>query len=136
KGRSERARFFGPGDHDVNLNSDFAYLALGLRRRAAAELPTLASDARAMLKGYAAGYDAQLAHVGVAKVVGGCAGQPWVRPMSELDLWSYVKDVALSASGGQFIGAIATAQPPGAAPSPASRAAAGSRPAAGEQLAH
>lgn len=115
KVRGERARWFGPGEEDEYLNSDFAYRQLDLVGRAEALLGDLDPDARTVIDGYAAGYNAYLEETGVDAVPGWCAGEAWVRPLTTVDLLTYYKDLGLLASGRNFLDFAATAQPPAAA---------------------
>src|SRR4029453_755020 len=117
KVRSERSRFFGPGENDRNLDSDFTSLALGLRERAERALASESADVRDLVEGYAAGYDAYLEEVGRDRVHGYCKGQPWVRPISALDVQTYVQDFVTFTSARNLgvSGYIAAAQPPTAA---------------------
>ena len=115
KVRGERARFLGPGEGDRHVNSDFGYLALGLTRRAEGLLAAQSEEVRALIDGFAAGYNQYLADVGVAAIPGHCRGAEWVRPIDALDLAAYYLNLGLSASGVQLVDFIATAQPPGSA---------------------
>ncbi|WP_426505302.1 penicillin acylase family protein [Dactylosporangium sp. McL0621] len=115
KVRSERSRYFGPGEGDANLATDFAYASLGVVERAQAQVATLTADERDMVNGYVRGYNAFLASKGAAHVPGWCAGQPWVRPITAVDLLAYDRDIALLASGGALLFPIAAATPPSTA---------------------
>jgi len=115
KVRGERARWFGAGEDDANLNSDLGYRQLDLVGRAEAALPDLDADAREVIQGYAAGYNAYLAETGVDDLDGWCAGEQWVEPITELDLVTYYKDLGLLASGRNFLDFAATAEPPAGA---------------------
>jgi acyl-homoserine-lactone acylase len=114
--RSERARWLGPGEADTHLNSDLALLALGVRRRAERLYPKLSGRVREALNGYAAGYNAFLRRRGAGRFPGWCRGEPWVRPISPVDLLTVYVDLQLLASGRQLARFIPTARPP-AAPS-------------------
>lgn len=122
KVRSERARFFGRGENDRHLNSDLAYLAIGLRDRAKAALASEPTEVRDLVEGYAAGYNAYLAEVGADGVKGFCRGEPWVRPISALDLQTYIFDLTVLASSRYLIDFIAAAKPPDGVVQAASRA--------------
>lgn len=115
KVRGERSRWHGAGEEDANLNSDLAYRQLDLVGRAEAALPDIDADARAVIQGYAAGYNAYLEETGVDELPGWCAGEEWVEPITELDLVTYYKDLGLLASGRNFLDFAATAQPPAGA---------------------
>jgi acyl-homoserine-lactone acylase len=114
KVRSERSRFLGPGEDDRHLDSDFAYKALAVVERAEAALAAQGDDVRAIIEGYAAGFNQYLADTGADAVPGHCQGQPWLRPVTPLDLTAYYIDLGLLASGNALVQYIATAQPPGA----------------------
>ncbi len=113
KVRSERALFLGRGMNDAHVNSDLGYLALDVMARAEAALAGQSAPVRALIEGYVAGYNQYLADTGVDMVPGTCKGQPWVRPISALDLSAYYVDLGLLASGNPLLGYIASAQPPG-----------------------
>lgn len=117
KVRGERSRWLGRGPGDRYLASDFGYRALRLTDRAGQALPTLSGRARSMLEGYAAGYNRYLAGVGPAGVRGWCAGQPWIAPITAVDLLAYEQDLAIVSSGRAVLPAIAAAQPPVVRPS-------------------
>lgn len=113
KVRSERALFFGPGAQGEHLDSDFGYLALDVMNRAGAGLESQPEDVRALIDGYVAGYNQYIIDTGRDAVPGTCAGQPWVRTISAVDLFAYYIDLGLLASGNALLDYIATAQPPG-----------------------
>jgi acyl-homoserine-lactone acylase len=113
KVRSERARFLGPGPGNIHVQSDFAYLALGIYARAQGAYSRQTPVMQETLQGYAAGFNQYLSDVGAENVPGGCAGQPWVRPITGVDLMAHHLTVALLASSYQLIPYIVAAQPPG-----------------------
>lgn len=122
KVRSERSRFHGPGLEDQHLASDFGYLALGVRDRAPALRDAQPDHIRQLVTGFAAGYNAWLAE---AEQDGlhhpWSTGQPWVRPIDELDLYAYLGDVTLMGSGRNLASVIGRAEAPGPdGPAPAS----------------
>jgi acyl-homoserine-lactone acylase len=111
KVRSERARWFGPGEANANVYSDFAYLHLHLRETAEQQFPLLDETAQLGITGYAAGYNQAVAE---GKIGGDCDGQPWVPTQIEpVDLLTYYLDLGLLASSRQLINGIGLAQPPG-----------------------
>jgi acyl-homoserine-lactone acylase len=126
KVRGERAMFLGAGEGDAHVRSDVGYLALGVLERAEATLAAQDEETRALIDGYAAGYNKYLADVGVGSIAGHCRGADWVRPISSQDLMAYLSSLALSASGVQLADFIAAAAPPGSAgpawPGPPARA--------------
>jgi acyl-homoserine-lactone acylase len=107
--RSERAKFFGPGDNDANVDSDFGMLALSVHDRGqkalAAQTPSLRTD----IDGYIAGFNYYLDH---EKLAEDCQGKPWARPLTIEDLFSYYYWLAQLASDDPLFGAVASAAPP------------------------
>ncbi|HEX6310411.1 MAG TPA: penicillin acylase family protein [Acidimicrobiia bacterium] len=128
--RSERARWFGPGDADANVDSDVAWQAIGIFDRASADWEDEAPRVVTLLTAFVDGWNAHLEEVGVDGLAGWCAGQPWVRPIEPVELYAYARSVALGASSAVIADFIATAQPPGTAAAPAAGLRAGSITAA------
>ncbi|MCA9683421.1 MAG: penicillin acylase family protein [Myxococcales bacterium] len=119
KVRSQRARWFGPGEGNQNIYSDIAYLQLHTRARAEEQFPLLDAQIREIITGYAAGVNLAISE---GKLGGTCDGADWLpTSIDAIDLFSYYLDLALLASGRQAIDAIGSAQPPGGgnAPPPA-----------------
>ena len=117
KVRGERARWFGAGEDDVHVNSDFAYRHLGLWEDAPqrwAGQPELVQD---VVVGYVAGFNAAVADGGVD---GWCEGEPWVGPITTQDLYAYVSDLVLLASSRAFIDEIGSTQTTGGDAAPGS----------------
>ena len=119
---SRRARHFGPdqdaeGDN-LNLISDFSYLALGIRAQAEARLASLSENSRALLSGYASGYNLYLQETGLANLDAQCAGQDWVQPLTSTDLLTMSLGIALLPGSANFLAPIFRAAPPGAAYEP------------------
>ncbi|WP_437779579.1 penicillin acylase family protein [Sorangium sp. So ce1097] len=112
KVRSERARTFGPGEGDANVDSDFSYLALGVVERGERMLERMSADGRTLVGGYAAGYNRYLADVGPQGLPAACAGAPWVKPISAADLAAYFVHVNMYAGGLQLLDFIRRAAPP------------------------
>lgn len=111
KVRSERSRYFGPGEANANIYSDFAYLHLHLRDTAQAQFELLDETVQLGITGYAAGYNQAVAD---GKIGGDCDGQDWVPTAIEpIDLLTYYLDLGLLASSRQTIAAVGSAQPPG-----------------------
>ena len=115
KVRSERSRWFGPGPDGMNLMTDFGYAALGLQERAKQQLDKLSAEERDLLNGYVRGFNAFLAATGASRVPGWCAGQPWIGPITAVDVLAYQRNIALLASGDALLAPIALAAPPGTA---------------------
>ncbi|MCY1073916.1 acylase [Archangium lansingense] len=115
KVRGERARYLGAGPNGVNVATDFAYRALELTRRAQESWPREKEDVRELISGYVAGFNHFLSLPLAQRLP--CAGEEWVKPITEVDLAAYHRSLGLLLSGDRLIGAIAAAQPPGAPPS-------------------
>ena len=118
KVRSERSRFFGPDKHPgdgLHLNSDFAYQHLGILQRAEAAWEQQTADVKAIIEGYAAGYNQYLSETGAENVPGSCQGAAWLRPITATELVAYYIDLGTLAGSWQMIQYMATSQPPGSA---------------------
>jgi acyl-homoserine-lactone acylase len=114
KVRSERSRFHGPGATGGHLALDLGYLALGVTERAPALRDAQPPHVRALVTGYTAGYNAWVAEAaGTDALPAWCRDAPWVRPIDELDLWTYFVDVGLMASGRNLAEVIGRAEAPG-----------------------
>ena len=97
KVRGEGSKWFGPGDGDANLNTDFAYRQLGLHATADKRFANQPPNVADMIKGYVAGFNAELVAQGPH---GWCEGKPWVQPITTTDVYAYLNDVLLFASSG------------------------------------
>jgi acyl-homoserine-lactone acylase len=110
RARGERARYFGRGEQNAHLANDVVARAFATDEAARLALEAAPPEMRAMAVGYADGYNRYLAEIPVERIPGWCRGEPWVRPITVLDL----------ARRGRFPSAmvteIASATPPGAAP--------------------
>ncbi len=112
KVRSERARYFGRGDGDAHVDSDFGWLALDVMGQATRGFLTLDANVQETLVGYAAGYDRYLEEVGPSGLPEPCRDAEWVKPMTHVDLLAYYLSLGLLASGEVFVPNIAQAAPP------------------------
>jgi acyl-homoserine-lactone acylase len=110
KVRSERSSFFGAGENDANLDSDFAHLALGIHEKAEAGFPEQPQEIQDAIIAYATGFNAYLAEHGEDLP---CGGEPWLREIDAIDLFAHYIELGTLASGRQLSAYIATAQPPG-----------------------
>ncbi len=117
KVRGERARFLGRAEDDEHLNSDFGYRALALLEVAERDFSELPQREQDLIVGYAAGYNHFLAESGSEGFPGWCAGEDWVRPITAIDYYAYVRDGAMMASGATLAHFIGAAQPPARAAS-------------------
>ena len=123
--RSERAKYFGPGDSDVHLNSDFGWLGLRVIEFAEEGFLEMPEDLQKGIVGYAAGYNHWLETSGADGLPEPCFGVEWVKPINHIDLTAYYLHLGQFGSGYPFVEYIATASPPGnqrtqAPPPPAS----------------
>ena len=113
----ERAMYLGRGEKDANIASDLYHkrlIASGEMEKllnGAADSPdTPSADARALARGYAAGFSRFVKETGVDNITDPrCKGMPWVREITETDYWRHQM-------AGQVIyqlAGVATAAPPG-----------------------
>jgi acyl-homoserine-lactone acylase len=120
---AQRSRWFGPDatteSGDRNLVSDLYHQRLnqsGVLERA---LPQQSRQARDLVRGYVSGFNRYLAKTGVANLPDArCRGAAWVRPITEIDVWRRVHQVAALTGGEGLQEPVASAQPPGS-PAPA-----------------
>jgi acyl-homoserine-lactone acylase len=114
KVRSERARHLGAGPDGSHLASDLGYLALDVAGRAVAFRDAQPTDLRDLIAGYVAGYNRAVdeAHRD-GTLPDWCADAEWVRPVTELEYYAHLVDVALMASGRNLVGLIGRAEAPG-----------------------
>lgn len=111
--KSQKSRYFGPGEHNKNLLTDIGYKALDYPAQAVELFNELSPTSSELLKGYAAGFNRSLAErQGPEVYPSPCRGAEWVEPISAQDLLAYQLDLAGLASARNFISAIAAAKPP------------------------
>ncbi len=113
--RGERARWFGAGDDDANINSDVAWKAIGIFDRASKDWKAFPKDSAALIEAFADGWNAHLKEAGVDGLAGWCKGAKWMRPVEPMEIYAYARSAALLASGAQVARYIPSAQPPGEA---------------------
>lgn len=120
--RGERSRFLGPqGTTSVsfqnvrNIDSDVFFRSYFDRERIVAAYRAGAPEAMALARGYAEGVNRYLRERSPSALPTACRDMPWVRPISETDLYLLLAEKAVQVSGGQFLTAIATARSPGQA---------------------
>ena len=89
------------GDKDANVDSDFAWKAIGIYDRAVQDYPAKSPEVRQLVDAFAAGWDAYLTKAGADGIDGWCKGADWVQPITGLDVYAYARAVALQASSGQ-----------------------------------
>lgn len=114
KVRSERSRYHGVGRAESNLASDLGYLALGVVERAGWLRAQQPEWIQRFVGGYVAGYNTRVAEATRdGSLPEWCADAEWIRTIDELDLYAYMGDVALMASGRNLAQLLGWAQPPG-----------------------
>ncbi len=128
KARSERAKYFGPGPDVVfgpgasvglNIINDFSYKAQQIYAGAESKFETLSPESRALIEGFAEGYNRYVSETDSADLPVECAGQDWVKPITPVDLLAHYRIVGQYASGALFAtGAVFLAVPPGESPAP------------------
>jgi len=120
---SERSKYFGPdkvpgsGDSE-NLINDFGYLTVGIREVAESNFVSLSDNTKAMMQGYAAGYNEYLSSTALSDMDPQCAGQPWVQPISAVDVYNMTLGIALLPGAANFLGPMFLAAPEGVNPLP------------------
>ncbi|WP_407554338.1 penicillin acylase family protein [Streptomyces sp. Pv4-95] len=134
--RGERSRYFGAdaapdqslSSAATNLSSDL-YFA-GVRRAGTVEKllrqPAPAGPSRTvkdLMRGWAAGYNAWLSRHRTEDPA--CAGKPWVRPVSSLDVARRAFALAVLGGQGRVVDGITAAAPPGDRPVSGDRSARG-----------
>ena len=125
-GNAERSKWFGPDAKSPegfsNLDSDLFFQRLkdrGTIEEVYSRKPPVGPEpeVKQVIKGYVAGYNRYLKKTGVANIPDPtCAGQPWVRPITKMDVYQRFYELTEYASGGVAIDGIAEAQPPAVAP--------------------
>jgi acyl-homoserine-lactone acylase len=118
--RSERARYFGPGDSGANVDSDFGMLAIAVHDRGQKALAAQTEALRNDVQGYIAGFNYYMDH---GKLAADCNGKPWAKPLNIEDLFAYYYWLAQLASDDPVFDAVATAAPPSASASASTQSA-------------
>jgi acyl-homoserine-lactone acylase len=111
KVRSERALFFGPGEDDEHIDSDFHHLAMNFYETGARLFEEQPEDIQAVIHGFAAGYNTYLEQHGDEMP---CAGEPWVQPITAVDLMAHYVELGTLASARAVQAYVVTATPPSA----------------------
>ncbi len=120
-----RSRYLGPDANAsrpglTNLQTDYFYQIINDADAVAKALQAQPPAMRALLQGYAAGYNRFLAQTGAAQLPADCKNAAWVRNIDETDMMKLIRRYAAEGGSGQFVAAIVGAAPPGAAtPAPA-----------------
>ncbi|MEZ5157151.1 MAG: penicillin acylase family protein [Solirubrobacterales bacterium] len=125
---ARRSKYFGPdgvtrqsaAGSVNNLDSDFFWQSVIDSGRiedllGAKGVQSPSKDAKAAIRGYAAGYNAYLKKVGVDNIPDpSCRGEKWVKPIKAIDVWRRIYQADLLASSQNFISDFVAAQPPAA----------------------
>ena len=120
KARSERAKYFGPGEDNTHIISDFSYQTLRILSGAENSYPELTAESTALLDGFTAGYNKYVSDTSPADLPVQCNAAPWVKTIRPQDLLAYYRIVGQYASGDLLSGgAVFSAVPPGVSPDPA-----------------
>jgi len=129
--RGERSKYFGPsgtwqlsgnGIDYTNLQSDFAHkrvIAEGTIGKILKMAPPNGPkpEAREAVDGYVKGYNRYLKEVGVDNLPDAtCKGQPWVKPITQQDVYLRFFELGTMAGLGVAVDGTADAQPPGSPP--------------------
>lgn len=115
---AERSRYFGPDqvtfEQRKNLASDLFFSWLNTPAAVFGFWQAQPAEVRALLEGYAKGYNRALAER-VAQGQGAqCLQAQWLRPITTLDLVKLTRRLLVEGGVGQFAEALASASPPNA----------------------
>ena len=114
----ERSRYFGATGQTLeqrdNLSSDLFFTWLNSQTAVDAFLQAQPAPVQALLAGYASGYNRALAERRRQGLPAECGTGEWVRPISSQDLVKLTRRLLAEGGVGQFVEALAGAQPPGA----------------------
>ncbi len=125
KANSERSKYFGPHQaidfstgqiieqDNKNLISDFAYKALRISTLAKKKYPQYSQASKALIEGFTAGYNQFLADakMGIVTPPAPCAGQAWLKPITAIDIVTYIFSIQLLPGAGNFLDLIFFANP-------------------------
>lgn len=125
--RGERSKYFGPegewqltgnGYTFTNLQADFSHKRIIAEKKIEELLKLKAPlgpkpQVREVVKGYVKGYNKWLKQTGVSKIQDTtCKGQPWVKPINELDVYLRFYELGTLASAGAAVDGTTEASPP------------------------
>jgi len=113
RARSEYARYFGPGPNDAYIDQDFGVLALGVYEASQSQIRYVRPDIQDALLAYVRGYNQYLNDTPENEWHSLCRGEPWVMPITDVDLYAYYLLLGERGSGIPLLNAIGTTQPPG-----------------------
>lgn len=121
-----RSEYFGPdvvagpdvdsgSINSTNRNSDFYFKLVNSDARVEAGWRRQPPEVKALLRGYAAGFNRYLVKTGRDRLPVACRNAAWVRPITPLDLVRIARRYEVDFSSMRFIDGLVAAQPPGAA---------------------
>ncbi|MEM8618144.1 MAG: penicillin acylase family protein [Actinomycetota bacterium] len=108
----ERSANLGPGPEGENIESDFAWRAIGIAEIAEADFAEAPATLVDAYTAFAAGWNDHLAATGRRGLIGWCGDTDWVRPLEPVEIYAYSRSVALLMSSGQLAPYLSNAQPP------------------------
>ncbi|WP_060544957.1 bifunctional acylase PvdQ [Pseudomonas sp. NBRC 111136] len=112
----ERSRYFGAKGKTLeqrdNLTSDLFFTWLNSSAAVDAFLQAQPAPVQALLAGYASGYNRALVERRRQGLPAECGDGEWVRPISSQDLVKLTRRLLAEGGVGQFVEALAGAQPP------------------------
>ncbi|WP_296232859.1 acylase [Pseudomonas sp. UBA4617] len=112
----ERSRYFGASGKTLeqrdNLASDLFFTWLNSPSAVNAFLQAQPDSVQALLAGYASGYNRALAERRGQGLPAECGNGEWLRPISSEDLVKLTRRLLAEGGVGQFVEALAGAQPP------------------------
>ncbi|MBL8268600.1 acylase [Steroidobacter sp.] len=123
---SQRSRYFGPdvlGGPDfesgfskaTNAESDFLLSWVNSEEHVRQAWQAQSATSKALIRGYAAGFNRYLKDTPAQKLPAACRDKPWLRPLTELDLIRFMRRLAVEAGSALFSKSIIAARPPGTA---------------------
>ena len=107
-----QSRYLGAGAGSANLISDWTYAMVNSDSRVKPAWDSLDDDTRALLQGYADGYNRYLRDKGAAAGAAECRGAVWVKPISGIDVYKVLRKLLVRAGTGNFTAALVGAAPP------------------------
>ncbi len=116
-----QSRHFGA----ATLPSDLVYAMVNSADRVEAAWTRLDADTRALLTGYADGFNRYLRDTGLGALPADCRDQPWMRPIDGHDALRVLRKLLVRAGTGNFVNALVAARPPAPVVAQGGRMAAG-----------
>jgi acyl-homoserine-lactone acylase len=107
-----RSANLGPGVDGANIESDFAWRAIGIATIATADFDAAPTELVEQFAAFAAGWNGYLTSTGSGGLTGWCGQADWVRPIQPVEVYVYARSLALLASGAQMVPYIPGAAPP------------------------